>query len=189
MAERLPTRRRAGRKPPRSDAGDPPPSTPVTVTAHALDVLLKLEAEHLVLLLPARFGLALAPIRRQLPAELPQLDLHLERLDRVFELEDRTILDLEFEAELNVANLRRFVVYGMGLLGAYPGQPAYTVVLCGPRTRVVPPPIDLAPIPYRLTRVRLGDQGGEAALARLRALMESGVPGARRTAWTWHYCR
>ena len=51
------------------------------------------------------------------------------------------------------------------------------------------PPIDLTPIPYRLTRVRLGDQGGEAVLARLRALVESGVPGARRTAWTWHYCR
>ena len=96
-------------------------------------MLLKLEAEHLVPLLPARFGVALAPIRRQLPTELPQSDLHLERLDRVFELEDRTILDLEFESELSVADLRRFVVYGMGLLGTYRGQPAHTLVLCGPR--------------------------------------------------------
>jgi len=168
-----PPRRRGGRRPPKRVAGDPP-AVPVSVTAHALDVLLKLEAEHLVPLLPARFGVALAPIRRQLPAELPQLDLHLERLDRVFELEDRTILDLEFEATLSVEDLCRFVVYGMGLLGAYPGQPAHTLVLCGPRTRAVPPTIDLAPIPYRLTCVRLGDQDGEAALARLRALAARG---------------
>ena len=34
--------------------------------------------------------------------------------------------------------------------------------------------MDLAPIPYKLTCVRLGDQDGEATLARLRALAESG---------------
>ena len=173
MAE-PPSRRRAGRRQPKRAAGDSPAGAPVSVTAHALDVLLKLEAEHLVPLLPARFGVALAPIRRQLPTELPQLDLHLERLDRVFELEDRTILDLEFEATLSVEDLRRFVLYGMGLLGAYPGQPAHTLVLCGPRTRAVPPTIDLAPIPYQLTCVRLGDQDGEAALARLRVLAGGG---------------
>ena len=172
MAE-PPRRRRAGRKPPRREAGDPPGS-PVSVSAHALDVLLKLEAEHLVPLLPARFGVQLAPIRRQLPTELPQLDLHLERLDRVFELEDSTVLDLEFEAELSVADLRRFVGYGLGLLDAYPGQPAHTLVLCGRRTRAVPAPMDLAPIPYKLTCVRLGDQDGEATLARLRTLAAGG---------------
>ena len=172
-----PPRRRAGRRQPKRVAVDPP-GVSVSVTAHALDVLLKLEAEHLVPLLPARFGVQLAPIRRQLPTGLPQLDLHLERLDRVFELEDRTILDLKFEATLSVEDLRRFVIYGMGLLGAYPGQPAHTVVLCGPRTRAVPLPIDLAPIPYRLTCVRLGDQDGEAALARLRATPVRGYPAS-----------
>ena len=172
MAE-PPPRRRAGRKPSPREAGDSP-GTPVSVSAHALDVLLKLEAEHLVPLLPARFGVRLAPIRRQLPTELPQLDLHLERLDRVFELEDATILDLEFEAELSVADLRRFVGYGLGLLDAYPGQPAHTLVLCGRRTRAVPTPMDLAPIPYKLTCVRLGDQDGEATLVRLRALAAGG---------------
>ena len=168
-----PSRRRGGRRPKRA-AGDPAAGVPVSVTAHALDVLLKLEAEHLVPLLPARFGVALAPIRRQLPTELPRLDLHLKRLDRVFELEDRSVLDLEFDAELSVEDLRRFVVYGMGLLDAYPGQPAHTLVLCGPRTRLLPRVIDLAPIPYRITCVRLGDQDGEVALTRLRALPESG---------------
>jgi len=47
-------------------------------------------------------------------------------------------------------------------------------VLCGRRTRAVPAPMDLAPIPYKLTCVRLGDQDGEATLARLRALAAGG---------------
>ena len=66
----------------------------------------------------------------------------------------------------------------MGLLNAYPGQPAHTLVLCGPRTRLLPRVIDLAPIPYRLTCVRLGDQDGEATLARLRATPVRGYPAS-----------
>ncbi len=161
-------------------AESPPPDRsagiPVRISSHALDVLLKLEAEHLVALLPARFGLPLAPIRRHLPTELPQLDLHLDRLDRVFELEDDTILNLEFEAALSLADLRRFLGYGLGLLDAYPGKAVQTVVLCGPRTRTAAGPIDLAPLPYRLTCVLIGDGDGEATLARLRALAATGQP-------------
>ncbi len=71
----------------------PPPSR---ITSQALDVLLKLEAEQIATLLPTRFGLDIAPIRRPLPTELPQLSLHLQRLDTLFELEDDGILRLEF---------------------------------------------------------------------------------------------
>jgi hypothetical protein len=100
----------------------------------------------------------------------------LQRLDRVFELADATILDFEFEAELSVADLRRFVGYGLGLLDAYPDHPVHTVAICGPRTRQAPSPLNLAPIPYRLTCVLVGDQDGEATLVRLRALAASGQP-------------
>lgn len=58
-------------------------------------MLLRLEAEQLAYVLPRRFGLPPAPIRRHLPTELPQLGLHLERLDSVFELVDGTILNLD----------------------------------------------------------------------------------------------
>ena len=40
----------------------------------------------------------------------------------------------------------------------------------------MPGPLDLWPIPYRLTCVRLGDQDGAAARAWLRALAASGGP-------------
>ncbi len=163
------------------DDSPPPDAVPgisVRVSGHALDVLLKLEAEHLVALLPSRFGVPLAPIRRALPAEVPQLALHMKRMDCPYELVDATILDLEFEAEVSVKDLRRFVGYGLSLGDLYPDQPILTVVLCGPRTKRAPTPIDLDPIPYRLVCMLIGDQDGEATLARLRELVASGRPWA-----------
>lgn len=154
----------------------PAPGSSARVTTQALDVLFKLEAEHLAHLLPSRYGLRLAPIRRHLPTELPQLALHLERLDHVFELEDGTILHLEFEAAVSAADLRRFVRYGLALLEAYPGRRVQTVVFCGPRTRQAPLPIDGGTLPYRLDSVLVGAQDGAATLARLRAVAAGGQP-------------
>lgn len=158
------------------DVSPAPSGMPFRITSQALDVLFKLQVAEVTVMLSDRFGLPLARIRRTLPSEVPQLDLHLERLDRVVELEDDTVLHLEFEAELSIRDLRRFVGYGLGLLDAYPGQRVLTVAICGPRSRAVPPPIDLAPIPYRLVCVKIGDQDGEGTLDRLRALAASGAP-------------
>ncbi len=155
---------------------DRPSPRSTRVTAQALDVLFKLEAEHLAGLLPHRYGLDLAPIRRHLPTELPQLDLHLERLDHVFELEDGSILHLEFEAAVSAADLRRFVRYGLALLESYPDRTIRTVVFCGPGTGQVPLPLDGGSLPYRLEGVAVGVQDGAATLARLRTLAAGGGP-------------
>lgn len=138
-------------------------------------MLLKLEAEEIATLLPTRFGLDLAPILRPLPTEFPQLDLHLERLDSVFELTDGNILHLEFQARLERGDLIRFVRYGLALVEAYEGRRVWTVIVGGPGMRQAPPSIDLGMIPYRLTCVLLGDQDGEAVLVHLRALAVSGA--------------
>lgn len=50
-------------------ARDRAPTPRARISTQALDVLFKLEAEHLAHLLPSRFGLVLAPIRRHLPTE------------------------------------------------------------------------------------------------------------------------
>ncbi|HVA92330.1 MAG TPA: hypothetical protein VNL71_21095 [Chloroflexota bacterium] len=146
------------------------------ITNQALDVLLKLEAEEIATLLPTRFGLDLAPILRPLPTELPHLDLHLERLDSVFELTDGSILHLEFQARLERGDLIRFLRYGLALVEAYEGRQVWTVIVGGPGVRQAPPSIDLGMIPYRLTCVLLGDQDGEAVLIRLQTLAVSGAP-------------
>lgn len=151
-----------------------PPARSARVTTQALDVLFKLEAEHLAHLLPHRYNLDMAPIRRHLPTELPQLELHLERLDHVFELEDGRILHLEFEAAVSAADLRRFVRYGLALLEAYPERPVHTVVFCGPRTRQPLLPLEGGSLPYRLESVPVGQQDGTATLARLQALAAEG---------------
>jgi hypothetical protein len=146
------------------------------ITNQALDVLLKLEAEEIATLLPTRFGLDLAPILRPLPTEFPRLDLHLERLDSVFELKDGSILHLEFQARLELGDLIRFLRYGLALVEAYAGRQVWTVIVGGPGMRQAPPSIDLGMIPYRLTCVLIGDQDGEIALIRLQALAVSGTP-------------
>jgi hypothetical protein len=155
-----------------ADESAPPPSR---ITSQALDVLLKLEAEQIATLLPTRFGLDIAPIRRPLPTEFPQLSLHLQRLDTLFELEDDSILHLEFQARLTLLDLIRFLHYALALLQAYPGRRIRTVILCGPGVRQASPPIDLGPLPYTLSYVLIGTQDGDATLARLQALTSSGA--------------
>jgi hypothetical protein len=149
-------------------------TAPSRISSQALDVLLKLEAEQIATLLPTRFGLDLARILRPLPTELPQLSLHLQRLDTVFELEDGSILHLEFQARLAQEDLLRFLQYALALIQAYPGRKIHTVVLCGPGVRKAPPPIDLGLLPYKLSYVLIGILDGDATLDRLRALVVGG---------------
>ena len=159
-----------------SEEGQPGTSPPSRVTTQALDVLLKMEAEQITTLFSTRFNLHLPPILRPLPTELPQLDLHLERLDKVFEMVGRGILHLEAQARLSKRDLRRFLGYGLALLNIYEDREIWTVVLCGPGVRVAQAPIEIPAIGYHMVFVLLGDQDGEATLERLRALAASGRP-------------
>ncbi|MGH2344823.1 MAG: hypothetical protein ACRDG4_06325, partial [Chloroflexota bacterium] len=155
-----------------AEEAPPPPSR---ITSQALDVLFKLEAEQIATLLPDRFGLDLAPIRRPLPIELPQLSLQLQRLDTLFELTDNSLLHLEFQARLTVADLIRFLQYALALLQAYPDRTIHTVILCGPGVREAPPPIDLGLLPHTISYVLIGTQDGDAVLLRLQALRSTGA--------------
>jgi hypothetical protein len=85
------------------------------VSAHALDVIFKLEAEALATALPRRLGIALPRIVRHFPTELPRLDLHLQQLDSVFLLEDASLFHLEFQASYLWEDLIRFAEYDLEL--------------------------------------------------------------------------
>jgi hypothetical protein len=159
-----------------SEEGQAKASPPSRVTTQALDVLLKLEAEQIATLFSTRFNLDLPPILRPLPTELPQLDLHLERLDKVFEMVGRGILHMEAQARLGRRDLRRFLGYGLALFDVYEDREIWTVVLCGPGVRVAPAPIHIEALGYHMVFVLLGNQNGEATLERLRALAASGNP-------------
>jgi hypothetical protein len=106
---------------------------------------------------------------------LPQLSLQLQRLDTLFELTDNSLLHLEFQARLILADLIRFLHYALALLQAYPGRTIHTVILCGPGVRKAPQPIDLGPLPYTISYVLIGTQDGDAVLLRLQALRSAGA--------------
>jgi len=148
---------------------------PYRISAHALDVVFKLEAEQLARLLPLRLGIPMSPIKGHFLTELPQVDVHLERLDSCFEQVDGGLLDVEFEHAASVDALARFIGYGMALIRAYK-RPTRTIVLFGPSVRQAPPPIDCGLVPYRLDCVLIADWDGAATLDRLRRRVESGEP-------------
>jgi hypothetical protein len=101
--------------------------------------------------------------------------LQLQRLDTLFELTDNSLLHLEFQARLALADLIRFLQYALALLQAYPDRPIHTVVLCGPGVRKAPAPIALGPLPYTIRYVLIGTQDGDTVLRRLHGLRVAGA--------------
>jgi hypothetical protein len=81
------------------------------LSQHAMDVIFKLEAQPLGTALARRFGLDLPPVVRYVPTDLPVADVHLEQLDAVFELDDGSLLHLEFQTEHRPKTLKRFLLY------------------------------------------------------------------------------
>ncbi len=138
------------------------------VTQHALDVLFKLEAESLATALSAYFGLALPPIVRHFPTELPRLDLRMERLDSVFELADTRLLHMECQSTFEQDDLLRFMSYDVGLYQRE-RRLIETVVFYGPQVRNAESELSLGSVHYRVTSIFLGQRDGQETYERLRA--------------------
>ncbi len=145
------------------------------VSAHALDVIFKLEAEALATALPLRFGLTMPRIVGHFPTELPRLDVHLEQLDRVFLLEDASLLHLEFQAAYLLMDLVRFGQYDLSLYTAY-RRLVRTVIIYGPSVTRRPAPFIMPSLHCHPRMVLLGKRSGTRALSRLRALISCGQP-------------
>jgi len=136
------------------------------VTAHALDVILKLEAEQLATALSSYFGLSIPRIVRAYPTELSQLTLRTERLDTVFELDDDTLLHLEYQSEYRSDVLPRFLSYDVGLYQEHHRR-IRTVVIYGPAVATAPASLDLISIHYTVENIFLGQRDGDEAYRRL----------------------
>lgn len=143
------------------------------VSAHALDIVLKLEAEGLAVALPAYLNLPLAPIARALPTELPQLSLHTERLDSLFELTDGTLLHLEYQSEHRPDTLKRFFLYDVAVVQMYDRR-LRTIVFYGPNVATADEHLDYDALKYDVTAFYMGARNGEAIL---HALQEKAARG------------
>jgi hypothetical protein len=107
------------------------------VSAHALDVIFKLEAEALAIAVPMQLGIRMPRIVRHFPTELPRLDVHLQQLDTVFLLEDESLFHMEFQAKYLRDDLVRFAEYDLGLHQEY-HLDVSTAIFYGPASISLP---------------------------------------------------
>ncbi len=145
------------------------------VTAHALDVILKLEAEQLATALSSYFALPIPPIVRPFPTELPQLDLRTERLDNMFELADDSLLHMEYQSEYRSDLLTRFLAYDVAAYREH-GRSIRTVVFYGPGISSAPSVLDIGSVRYEVYNIFLGRRDGEGAYLRLKERVARGEP-------------
>jgi len=144
------------------------------VTAHVLDTLLKHEAAYLADALSTHFGLRLAPIVEPFPTELPQLELHLERLDSVFLLSDQSLLHLEYQATYDGDTLPRFQRYDTALHQAT-SRTIHTVVVYGPGVARAPSIVRMGSNTYRVRNLFLGRRDGERVYRALQRTLDQGA--------------
>jgi hypothetical protein len=145
------------------------------VSAHALDVIFKLEAESLATALPSHFGIPMPRIVRHFPTELPRLDVHLQQLDTVFLAEDESLLHCEYQSGHRLDDLVRFSSQDIALFDAY-RRNIRTVIFYGPAVQRRPAPLAMPALLYRPHMILMGRRSGTRALRRIRAaLAQSGT--------------
>jgi hypothetical protein len=137
------------------------------LSRQSIDIIFKREAARLVAALPYHLGMDLPPIVAQLPTESPQVDIHLEEMDAVFQLADGSILHLEFQTTQRRADVLRFFLYDARLYAQYRSS-IHTVVIYGAGIDDAGTQIDGGVFTYRVRAVFLGRQDGETRLAALR---------------------
>jgi hypothetical protein len=158
------------------------------LSQHSMDVVFKLEAQQLGRALGRRFGLALPPVVRYFPTELPVADVHLEQLDAVFELADGSLLHLEFQTEHRRETMLRFLLYDVYLYERTTCE-IHTVVLYGAGVAVAAADLRFGVVQYRVENILLGQEDGEATYARLRAAVERQGSLSREERLDLIFCR
>jgi len=145
------------------------------ITAHALDGLLKHEAAFLADALSTHFHLPIPRILRPLPTELPQLELHVERMDDLFETEGDALLHMEYQSDSTPDTFPRFLHCDAALHRATK-KPIHTVVIYGPKVIKAPSTIRFPGWTYRVHNLYLGLRDGERVYRALQRALTSGIP-------------
>jgi hypothetical protein len=123
-----------------------------------------------------RFRLNLPPIVAQLPTDLPVLEVRAQYADRLFQLADDSLLDLEMQSDFAAEDVLRFGDYSWTGFRQH-RKKVHTVVIYGPAVTVEPPDVvDAGGHTFRLTNILLAREDGDATLARLREKVAHGEP-------------
>ena len=145
------------------------------ITAHALDGLLKHEAAFLADALSTHFHLPIPRILRPFPTELPQLELHVERMDDLFETEGDALLHMEYQSDSTPDTFPRFLHCDAALHRATK-KPIHTVVIYGPKVIKAPSTIRFPGWTYRVHNIFLGRRDGERVYRALQRALATGTP-------------
>ena len=139
-----------------------------------LDAIFRLEARALVEQLPRHLGIALPRIVEQLATNFPTVDVHTEYLDALFQLEDGSLLHIEFQTTQRWSDLERFLRYAAEIVLRHRPVRPHSIVIYGPGITHAPDGLDYGSLKYTVQNVFLGDQDGEAVLARLQQTLRQG---------------
>lgn len=152
------------------------------VAYHAKDIILKHIAATLGDDFLGRFGLQLARIVRQLPTDLPIIEVRAQYPDILLLLADGTILHIELQSRFSHEDLLRFGDYSWVAYRKYKAR-VITIILYGPEILDIPASgLDGGAHVVNMTSILLSRQDGAEVIARLLAKVAAGevLDGADR---------
>jgi hypothetical protein len=120
------------------------------LSRNSIDIIFKREAARLVAALPKYLDVQLAPIVAQLPTDSPQVDIHMEEMDAIFELADGSLLHLEFQTTWRRRDLVRFLLYDVHLYERYKKR-IHTVVIYGADIEQAETTLDVGAFQYSVS--------------------------------------
>jgi len=152
------------------------------VAYHAKDIILKHIAATLGDDFLGRFGFQFARIVRQLPADLPVIEVRAQYPDILLLLADGTILHIELQSRFSPDDLLRFADYSWAAYRQYKTR-VITIILYGPEVTKIPVSrLDAGAHVVTMTSILLGQEDGAAVTTRLVAKVAAGeaLDGADR---------
>ena len=138
------------------------------ISREAKDRVQKMIAEVFQSSLTEWYGLGDLRIIATRPSDVPIVTVQEQLLDRVFELDDHTLMHCEFQSTRE-PHLFRFFGYSAALALHY-RQPVRAVVIYLCSVRDAPQRLALGSITYEVTNILIADKDGPAAWDRLTQL-------------------
>ncbi len=138
------------------------------ISREAKDLVQKMIGDVFQSSLTEWYGLTGMRIIATRPSAVPLISIQERLLDQVFELDDHTLMHLEFQSTRE-PNLYRFFEYAATLTVHY-RQPVRTVVVYLNKVRNAPKRLELGSIDFRITNIFIADKNGQVVWDRLRKL-------------------
>jgi len=120
------------------------------------------------------YGLNLPKIVNVKPTELPIIQLTDRNMDYVFELEDSSLLHMEFQTTNKLADLPRFLIYDSALY-LKENRKIHTAVIYSGNIHKADKSIDIGSIYYKVEQVFMVDYNGDERYEAIKHKIENDI--------------